>query len=70
VYSSCFFDDIRFRSARLGPAFLFDDFVFESGATVFGLVATVFQGPNFKGALIELSFDLGAPFGYRFLVFF
>jgi hypothetical protein len=25
------------------------------------LVSTVFKRPNFKGALIELCFDLGAP---------
>jgi hypothetical protein len=35
-----------------------------------GLVATAFERPNFKGALIELFLDLGAPFGCRLLVFF
>ena len=54
----------------LGPASLFDDFVFEPRAGVFCLIATAFQRPNFKGALIELSFDLGAPFRYRLLVCF
>jgi hypothetical protein len=49
---------------------LFDDLIFEPSACVFCLVATIFQGPNFKGALIELSFDLSAPFGYRLLLFF
>jgi hypothetical protein len=48
---------------------LIDDFVFETCARVFGFVAPVFEGPNFKGALIELFLDLGAPFGCRFLVF-
>ena len=49
---------------------MFDDFIFEPRARVFCLVATVFEGPNFKGALIELSLDLSAPFGYRLLLFF
>jgi hypothetical protein len=31
-------------------------------------IALALQGPNFKGALIELSFDLSAPLGYRFYV--
>jgi hypothetical protein len=53
-----------------GPSPLFDDLDFQARATVFGFVAAVFQCSNFKGALIELSFDLSAPFGYRFLVFF
>jgi hypothetical protein len=33
-------------------------------------IAAILEGPNFKGALIELSFDLSAPFGYRLLLFF
>ena len=45
---------------------LFDYFVFKTGAAHFRIIAAVLQGPNFKGALIELSFDLGAPFRYRF----
>jgi hypothetical protein len=49
---------------------LFDGLDFETRARVFGFVATVLERPNFKGALIELFLDLGAPFGCRFLVFF
>jgi hypothetical protein len=49
---------------------LLGDFVFEAGAGDFGVVATAFEGPNFKSALIELSFDLSALFGYRLLLFF
>jgi hypothetical protein len=45
---------------------LFDDLVFKTRAKVFGFIATVFEGPNFKGALIELCFDLGAPLRYGF----
>jgi hypothetical protein len=37
---------------------------------VFGIVAAVFERPKYKGALIELFLDLGAPFGCRLLVFF
>jgi hypothetical protein len=37
---------------------------------VFGFVATIFERPNFKGALIEFLLDLGSPFGCRLLVFF
>jgi hypothetical protein len=45
---------------------LFDNLVFETRAIVFGVIATVFEGPNFKGALIELCFDLSAPLRYGF----
>jgi hypothetical protein len=42
---------------------LLEDFRFHSLTLVAGSVASFFQGTNFKGALIELSFDLGAPLG-------
>jgi hypothetical protein len=34
------------------------------------VVAPAFKCPNFKSAPIEFSFDFGAPFWYRFEVFF
>src|SRR3989442_12530980 len=42
---------------------LFKDFGFQASAFVAGAVAACFQGANFKGALIEFLFDLGAPLG-------
>ena len=54
----------------LGTVALVDDFRFEAGAIVLGVVATTVKRPNFKSAPIEFSFDLGAPFWYRFEVFF
>jgi hypothetical protein len=37
---------------------------------VFGFVAAAFEGPDLKSAPIEFRFDFGAPFWYRFQVFF
>jgi hypothetical protein len=54
----------------LGAIALVNDFVFQAAAVVLCLVALVFQSSNLKGALIELVFDLGAPLGYRFQLFF
>jgi len=45
---------------------LFSNFSFQSRACMSGFVPASFEGPNFKGALIEFRLDLGAPFGYRF----
>jgi hypothetical protein len=41
--------------------FLFEDFRFQAGAFLAAVVTALFQGANFKGALIELFFDLSAP---------
>jgi hypothetical protein len=34
---------------------------FQLGALMLGTVSLLFKAPNFRGALIELVFDLGAP---------
>jgi hypothetical protein len=44
-----------------GALFLLKDFCFQPSTFVTGIVPTLFHGANFKGALIELFFDLGAP---------
>ena len=45
----------------LGPLLLIENLFFQAGAFMKSQIATFFEGPNFKGALIELFFDLGAP---------
>jgi hypothetical protein len=47
---------------------LFEDFSFQAGLFDAGIVAQLFQSANFKGALIELFFDLGAPRWNAFFV--
>jgi len=59
---------ITFGTFRAGA--LFDYFGFQTRSGVSRLVATAFKSPNFKSALIELSFDFSAPLGNGFQVFF
>ncbi|HYT49566.1 MAG TPA: hypothetical protein VEL78_04180 [Pyrinomonadaceae bacterium] len=41
--------------------FLIEDFFFQAGSFMKSRIALLFEASNFKGALIELFFDLGAP---------
>ena len=55
-------DGLQVSFSTLKPLPLVEDFRFHSRPLVKRCFFLLFEGPNFKSALIELSFDLGAPF--------